>query len=139
MSGITISGMDDMEEKIEKVLKEFPEERRLLHEASGKAILDKIIENTPYDDERKKGTHLRDAITMVVGSKGGYTAVRADTKKAPHAHLVEDGHVQKDKNGNPTGVFVSGKHMFKIGAQQATSEILKIAEEFSNKIVGELT
>jgi hypothetical protein len=139
MSGISISGMGEMDERIDKVLKEFPDEKRSLHEASGKVILDKVLENTPYDEERKKGAHLRDAITMVVGSKGGYTAVRADEGKAPHAHLVENGHVQKDKNGTPTGTFVPGKHMFKIASIDVKDEVLKLAEEFSNKIIGDLT
>jgi hypothetical protein len=139
MSGIGISGMDEIDERIDKVLKEFPEERRLLHEASGKVILGKVLENTPYDAKRKKGTHLKDAITMVVGSKGGYTAVRADEGKSPHAHLVENGHVQKDKNGTPTGTFVPGKHMFKIASMEAKGEVLKLTEEFSNKIIGDLT
>ena len=138
MSGISFAGMIELEEKINKALKDFPEKRRELHEKSGEIILKRVKANTPYDPDRKKGTHLRDAIYKKVGSEGGYVAVRPDYKKAPHAHLVEDGHVQKDKNGTPTGVFVKGAHMFKIGAQEAKAEILKMAEEFADKMAGEL-
>jgi hypothetical protein len=142
MSGIGAKGLDNIMAAVDRMLDEFPEKRRSFHEKSGKIILDKVKANTPYDDSRKRKSHLRDGLYSKVGSKGGYVAVRADYSgrttghAVPHAHLVEEGHVLVGRDGKEHG-FVKGKHMFEVGLKQSEGELMSIAEKFAEEVVGE--
>jgi hypothetical protein len=118
------------------IIRSFPGKRAVFHKQAGEVILDKVKNNTPFDSGRTEGTHLRDAIYSKVGSKGGYTVVRPDYKKAHHAHLVEEGHVYRLKDG--TEKKSKAAHMFKIGGEEAKTELMYMANNFVNEIVGEL-
>ena len=47
---------------------------------------------------------------------------------SPYAHLIEDGHVQKDKNNKIVG-FVQGNHMLKGAVREVEDEL----ENYFNK------
>jgi hypothetical protein len=140
MSIMETTGLDELMKDINDTIERFPEKRKRFHDKSGKIIAKNVQKHTPYDPSRKKGTHLVDAIYAKTGSGGGYTAVRADSKKAPHAHLVNDGHVQTDHDGVPVSPpkFIKGKHMFEMGLAESESELYTMADELAIEIAGDL-
>lgn len=127
--GIEIKGLDTLMGALDKVVEGFGEKRREFHLKAGKIILKNVKAKSPYDETRTQKTHLRDAIEEKVGSGGGYVAVKPDYKKAPHAGLVENGHVA------PNGTFVQGKHMFENGLKESVPELTALVEEFADEIV----
>lgn len=130
--GIEIKGLDALMKALDIVVIGFEGKRKEFHLKAGKIILKKVKAKTPYDETRTQKTHLRDAIEEVVGSAGGYVAVKPNYQKAPHAHLVEFGHV------SPNGTFIKGKHMFENGLKESVQELTALAEEFADEIVREL-
>jgi hypothetical protein len=141
MSSIEMKGFDELLLKTDKLLEKLPKERRIFHEKAGDLILTNVKDNTPYDEDRTEGSHLKEAMYVKIGSKGGYAAVKADYSgrvtghRAPHAHLVEEGHVVKTKDGVK---FVRGKHMFEKGMNESKGDLMMMAEYFVDMIGGEL-
>ncbi|GEM_PF-807436 len=85
------SELYNLEKTFDKILKEFPNARKKLVSVSGKKLYDKVRENIRRDVKENTGKLLR-GVTMVVGSGGGYVAIRANHSIAPHSHLIENGH-----------------------------------------------
>jgi hypothetical protein len=133
--GVEFKELDKLSANLSKVLEEFPQKKRNLHESAADIMHRNVIRN--IDAETKKFTgNLRKGQTKAVGSGGGYAAVRPNYSIAPHTHLVESGHKEYDFHGNPTGGYVNGKHMYQKALVQSESELIKAAEKFADEIVG---
>lgn len=87
--------------KLDNLINQFPKKRKVLCKNVGQKLFHKVQENimefTTYEDddgglENKGSGTLMDGVDMVVGEGGGYAAVKANYKIAPHTHLVENGH-----------------------------------------------
>ena len=64
----------------------------------------KAREYAPYDDGRKTGTHLRDAIWLGDPHKHKpFVFVGVDARKAPHFHWMEFGNARIGKRGPSKG------------------------------------
>ena len=124
----------DLDKDFEQLLKKFPQARRELVEECGEKMYQKVLSNISQVDE--KTGNLRKGVKKVVGSRGGYSAVRADFKIAPHTHLVENGH-KIVRNGKVVG-WVSGKHMYRNALNELANEIEQSAEQKIDKLVGDI-
>lgn len=124
----------DLDKDFEQLLKKFPQARRELVEECGEKMYQKVLSNISQVDE--KTGNLRKGVKKVVGSRGGYSAVRADFKIAPHTHLVENGH-KIVRNGKVVG-WVSGKHMYRNALNELANELEQSAEQMIDKLVGDI-
>lgn len=146
--------MDDLEElekMFGKVLEEFPEERRKLVENSGEKLHKRVLRNIDSETEAKSG-NLREACEEHIGSEGGYAAIRNNYRKAPHAHLVENGHrlmkgaekkegrygklVNIKGSGEEIG-WVQGKFMYRNAVNELADELEEDAKQTMEKVLKE--
>lgn len=96
----------------------------------------KKISKVSNKRQRALTGNLKKAVTKVVGSGGGYSAIRADHKIAPHTHLIENGH-KVVKNGIQTG-WAPGKHMYRNALNTLASELENESDKFIDTLVGEI-
>ncbi|HAR73070.1 MAG TPA: hypothetical protein DCR77_06640 [Flavobacteriaceae bacterium] len=152
MNNIENSELYQLEKSFDKFIKEFPRARLRLCKNTGKKLYDKVIENIDRDVKEETG-NLRNGVTIVIGSGGGYAAVKAEHKLAPHTHLVENGHrivtgynpskSAKKYHGavdtrKDTGDWVPGKHMYRNALNELVFELENDAQQTLYDLVGEM-
>jgi len=93
-----LEGLKELDAQLQQLIKSVePDKVEPILQQAGQMIVDAGKPVTPYDPEREKGKHLRDAwVTKLMPrrrDKNPAPAIAAiDAKIAPHAHLVEKGH-----------------------------------------------
>lgn len=123
---------------IEKAIREFPLDSELEIQRGAKRMRKEIRDNTPVG-KGKKGEHkhkLKNSWRVeMAGSRVG--GVEADIyNTAPHFHLVERGHVQKNAHGQVTG-YKQGKFFMKNTVESKGKEIQKEMSENLIKKLGD--
>ena len=151
IDNIENSELYNLEKSFDKFIKEFPQARMKLCKNAGKKLYDKVIENIERDVKEKTG-NLKKGVTLAIGSSGGYAAIRANHKIAPHTHLVENGHrIVTGKNPSKsakkyhgavdtrkdTGDWVEGKHMYRNALNDLIFELENDAQQTLYDLVGE--
>lgn len=144
--------LDELDKLFGRLLSEFPKERRELVEQSGEKLHRRVLRNIDKDVKVKTG-NLRAACEKHIGSGGGYAAIRNNYRKAPHAHLIEEGHrlmkgakKKTDKNGNSINIkgsgeekdWVDGKFMYRNALNTLADELEKDAEQTRDKVLQEV-
>lgn len=147
-----MSDLADLDEMLGKILDEFPEERRKLVERSGDKLYKEVLRNIDKRVDKKTGK-LREACEKHIGSGGGYAAVRNNHRKAPHAHLVEDGHSKRkgaerkrNKHGGMSNIkgtgknmgWVDGKFMYRDAINRLADELAKDSKDTMDKVLKEV-
>lgn len=129
---------EELDKSFEKLLADIPKSKRRLVEISGDKMYEKVMRN--IDFAVKIGTgNLKSGVTKIIGSEGGYSAIKPDWKKAPHTHLVENGHrsmVGKGESQRFVG-WVPGKHMYRNAITELADELENDAEQLLAKLVGD--
>lgn len=144
MSGVEVKGLDEINRMLDNFAKEFPDARRQLHEEIGQeafGIVQNQIAATSNSNSKKSGT-IRGMQRVVVGSGGGYVAVKPNKgsgKNSPGAitGYNEDGH----RIRKPTGlskryrprihtVFVNGRHFYQKSQSLVEAAAIRRAEAF---------
>lgn len=126
--------LDELDKRLGEILDKFPQKRRELVENVGEKMYQQVLRN--IDSCVKEGTgDLKRGVSKEIGSRGGYAAIRANYKIAPHANLVENGH--KIVRGGKVVGWVAGKHMYRNTINQVENEIIQEAEEMLEKLVGD--
>lgn len=131
MSGRTLS-VQELDQKLGDLLERFPVERRRLVEEAGETMYQKVLRNINTDTVPHKG-NLRRGVVKVIGSGGGYAAVRPNASIAPHTHLVENGH-NLVRNGATIG-WVNGRFMYRRALESSESELRQGAAEMAERLV----
>lgn len=129
------SNLDKLGEDLGRILSRFPQERKKLMESAGEKMYQQVVENVDRSTKGKRG-NLRKAVTKVIGSKGGYTAIRNNHRIAPHGYLVENGH-RLVRKGKEVG-WVQGKFIYANAMNELEDTLLKQAENVMEKIAGDL-
>jgi len=105
---IRFSGMDSLRTKLEEVRAKYPYKEEEILLKLGATLKTKAKEKTPTGASKK---HLKSQYKL---SKVNYEKDGANitmTNTSPLFHLVEKGHVIKNKKGGSSLGFVPGKHM----------------------------
>ena len=121
--------MDEIVEKLPREADKFlrKEARKLKKETSARAR-SKI--------KKKTGNYIKGIKTgKPYKYKGKDKSIRV-YNSAPHAHLIEDGHVQIDKNGKSHG-FVEGKHIFEDSQRKFNKTFFKDCEDFVDELLND--
>lgn len=128
-------GFEELDQMFDNLLKNFPQAKKELMEDVGDKMYDQVIKN--IDSTVKEGTgNLKAGVIKVLGSKGGYAAVKPNYEIAPHTHLIEDGH-RVIRGGKIVG-WANGKHMYRNALEQVSDEVEKMAESMIDELVGEI-
>lgn len=126
--------LNSLIQDFDNMLTHFPEKRREFVRNVGEKMEQEVLRNIDRDTKSKTGK-LRRAVSLKLGSGGGYAAVRNSNRVAPHAYLVENGHAIVDKNGRRVG-WVAGKHMYRNALNTMTEEIEHDAQRMMDEMVG---
>ncbi len=146
------SSLNDLCKDFDHFLEQFPGMQRELVEMAGEKLHEKVLQNIDTSTKEQTG-RMKAACRMVIGSGGGYAAVRNDYKKAKHTHLVEFGHrlmkgakTKEGKHGQRVNIkgsgkqigWVNGKFMYRNALNELEDELVADAEKMIDKLVGDL-
>lgn len=146
MPGVNVRGLAELDAKLDRLLKEFPEERRKLHEEIAQSIkkeVDTQISNTLNDSRGK----VRSWQVSYVGSGGGYAAVRpkggqiggnspgAITNYLEHGHKIRGPSGKSDRyRSRIKRIYVDGRHFYQRARRQVEVEAIKRAEALAERL-----
>ena len=148
MPGVEVKGLDEIDRMLNDLLKEFPEERRKLHEEIGKEAFEIVqdqIAATSNSKSKKSGT-VRGMQVLVVGSGGGYVAVKPQKGSgadSPGAITMynENGHRIRRSKGTSkryrpriNTAFVNGRHFYQKSESLVEAAAIRKAEEFADEL-----
>ena len=136
-----MNDLEELDRLFGKVIEEFPKAKKELLNTVGDMLESKVSENINTHTKVHKG-ELTGSVRKVVTDN--YVAIRPDRKKAPHTHLVENGHrniisrgVNKGKmvSGDKSNTFVTGKHMYRNAFTSSIDEIEALSQELKKDFV----
>lgn len=127
--------MDDFEKvdkMLDNIIKTMPEKRVELFENVGGLISNQVKENIDnrVNDENN---HIKNDVEIVMGSKGGYVAVKPSYEDTNIAHLIENGH-RIVRNGIVLG-FVNGKHIYRDSVEQCEEKIINMGKDMISEVI----
>lgn len=110
-------GVEEWQAKVRKIVAECPEKGAEFLDIQGKKLAKTIKAKTPKGPTGKLRKSWRR--TKPKEKRG---ALQVEVKStAPHAHLIEYGHVIKNEKGGPELGFVPGKHILQTSFNQMNS------------------
>lgn len=130
------SGIEQFEQftkNLDKIIKQYPQFKKELYNEAAPIMEQAVKSNISLSTNRKTG-NLITGQKKAVGSKGGYAVVKPDWEKAPHTHLLEDGH-RLVKNKDIIG-WVAGRHFYQKAHIQASNKIKELANQMESKLGG---
>lgn len=141
-NGFDFSELDDwLNESIDVAKNVFPKETDKFLRKAGNKLASNM--RRAYKTKVKKKTGN---LTKGVGRGRPYTYNGNERQvrvynKAPHAPLIEHGHVMADKNGKPymengKEKFVKGRNIAADEQKEFRSEFFNMAEEFVDEVLG---
>lgn len=130
-----MDNINELDKMFDDLLTKFPKKKKELVEEAGDLMYEKVINNINSTVKENTGK-LKEGVIKVVGSKGGYTAIRPNYKIAPHTDLIENGH--KIVRGGKIIGWVNGKHMYRDALEQVGDEIINKAEKMIDDLVGDI-
>ena len=134
----------------DKILREFPERRRELHERVGRAVQRELQQQIASSGVNDSSGKVRRWQAVHVGSGGGYAAVRPEKGKtgadSPGAitNYLEGGHRSASPRGGKNYrprlrvSYVSGYHFYVNTSMRAESIAIGEAEAWADEIAREL-
>lgn len=129
---------DELDKSFAKLLAGIPKAKRRLVESCGNKMYEKVMRNIDTTVKSETG-NLKQGVTKVIGSEGGYSAIKPDWEKAPHTYLVENGHKSITGKGESQKMngWVSGKHMYRNALAELAEELETDAEKMLDELVGD--
>lgn len=108
MTRLQITGADELAADMKAMIDQYPEEAsNALHEIAEEFNNDV---NSKYPASYKDSGKSSLKRWKIEGAKEGNSHFVTSTNRAPHFHLVENGHEKYDFHGHYTGGWVPGKH-----------------------------
>lgn len=140
MSGFDASDLSDLENQLLKLANEqYPKEAKSFLRTQGNKAKTRLRNKTKAVTKKKTGNLLRGIDKSAPKLYEGSFQIRV-YNKAPHAHLIEHGHVMADKFGNPI-LNAMGQEMWVNGrfpAAHTTNELKDIWPAEVEKFIDDL-
>ncbi|MCD3223941.1 HK97 gp10 family phage protein [Clostridium botulinum] len=125
-------GMEQFQEELKRINREFPDAQEKILDKGIKNLRKKSKKLTPY--RAKDKVHIRDKYKVTKPTYNGLEMETTMTNKAPHFHLVNNGHIQLDRKGNECG-FVEGQHMAERAMEEMETEFPNQVEKMIGKLL----
>lgn len=143
--GFVVDGKDSFEGYAKDLLtlaqKELPRESKNFVRREGNKLRKKTLElarqrvqpgkNHKGDGASRYHKNIKAGKVYIYKGNGG-TSIRVHSSKAPHAHLIEDGH-RLVRGGKEVG-FVEGKHVFEDAAKGFEAEFVGDIDDFLDDV-----
>lgn len=126
-----LKGLDELKEKLEKALKEYPDKAEEKLEDIAKKFRKSVVQKTP------KGPtgNLKKSYRLSKVQQMGRVLFIEFRSTAPHFHLVERGHNQKTKSGTK---WIPGVRMVERTVEEYEEIIPREVEEWLEDLFKEL-
>lgn len=135
-SGMEFSDLSELVKEMYRTAEEvYPDQAKKFLKAEGNKGRRKLRERTKAVTEKKTGNLLKGIRRSGVQKHDGDFQIRV-YNKAPHAHLIEHGHVLW-VNGKKTERFVPGRHPAAETTKVLKQEFPKDAEAFVDELIKE--
>lgn len=145
MQSIDLKALDELDKDIKNLIESFPDMQKELHEEFADLIKNKV--DVEIGGAIKNSSKIKRWQEKNIGSYGGYAAVRAvkvsTGTDSPGAitNYLENGH----KIRKPTGrskrykprintIYVDGYHFYNRASNNLEGDIIKLSEQFIEKI-----
>lgn len=116
--GVEVYGIDVWKKEASRVINQYPEKGTEFINKQGKKLANKVRNLTPKGPTGKLRKSWRKTKAK---EKNG--VIKCEVKStAPHAHLLEYGHVIKNKKDGPDLGFVPGQHMLQTSFNELNAE-----------------
>ena len=117
MDGFDFSELTDFKKELMgEIVENLPKDAQKFLDKEKRKFLKEVKKTAKANVGKKTGNYYK---SLKAGkthynkkSKDVYTKVYADEKIVPHAHLIENGHIIKGRDGKEKG-FALGKNIFK--------------------------
>lgn len=145
-----LNGLNEFSKMLEKVLNDFPEERKKFHNEVGLLMRSELrtqIKSSRYKDGGRK---LSGYQVRYVGSGGGYAAVRAIdsssgddspgaiTNYNENGHRIRRGSGKKNYRPKIKVTYVNGRHFYKFTKQDIKEVAINEARKFVERLAKDL-
>lgn len=94
----------------------------------------KVLEKIRSRTIRRSG-NLENSVIAKIGSGGGYAVTKSPIGRAPHSHLIEDGHVVKNKKGGSILGYAAGRHMYRDSLLELENNMNSLLFDLEQQIV----
>ena len=133
---IKFSGLEGLQTKLEEVRAKYPYKEEEILLKLGATLKASAKDKTPTGPSKK---HLRNQykLSKVNYDKDGTNITMTNT--SPLFHLVEKGHIIKNKKGGPTLGFAPGKHMVETAMMELDQTIPAIVGTWLDGVLGDLS
>ena len=147
MQSVRINGLEQLDEDLNSLLKEFPEARRKLHEEFADLLKTEVntqIDSSGLRDERGK---IKGWQESSVGSGGGYAVTRPEKSStganSPGAitNYLESGHQIRKPSGRAKRYrprikrsYVDGYHFYQKAQRSVEAKAIRLAEKFAEDL-----
>ena len=134
MDGFTTDELDGLEKEVLKLAKKYPKETKKFLQKQGNKLKAKAKKKAKSKIKVKTGNYLKGFKRgKVYKYKGEEDTVRV-YNSMPHAHLIENGHIIKDKTGKEHGLK-KGEHILEDSQREFQDEFLKAADDFIDEVI----
>lgn len=131
MTRLEITGVDELVADMRAMIEQYPEEASNALFEIAESFNEDV--NAKYPGNYK--TSGKESLTRwkVEGAKEGNSHFVTSRNKAPHFHLVENGHDKYDFHGHYTGGWVPGKHYAERTREEYESKYPEMIEKSINQ------
>lgn len=134
MATFEVKGLEELEKEVIRLAKKYPKETKKFLQKQGNKLKSKAIKKAKSKIKEKTGNYLK-------GFKRGKVYRYKDEEDTvrvynymPHAHLIEEGHIIKDRTGKEHG-FKKGYHILEDSRYEFQDEFIKAADNFVDDII----
>lgn len=138
MAGLEVQGLTEMQRNLMRLARRtLPREVPKVMRKVGSKARTQVAKRARKEVKKRTGNyHKAWKRGKVFKGHGGDTVVRV-YNSSPHAHLLEHGHVMKDKNGNDLGKFVPGRKPMQKGMREfeSSGQMEKIITDWLDDLI----
>lgn len=132
--GIEIYGVDVWKAESVKIINQYPQKGAEFIDQQGKKLVNKARNKTHRGPTGKLKKSWRKT-----KAKNKNRTIKSEVKSTdPHAHLIEYGHVVKNKKGGPELGFAPGQHILQTSLDELDREWDSDLEKWFGNLVKEL-
>ena len=134
MSGFSTDDLEELEREVLRLAKKYPKEAKKFLQKQGNKLKARVKKKAKSKVKDKTGKYLKSFKRgKVYKYKGEEDTVRV-YNSSPHAHLIERGHIIKDKNGKEYG-FKKGEFILEDSQKEFHDEFLKATDGFIDEVI----